>query len=863
MPRTIRTRLLVPQCESGSLACHESVVVLFFSAILDRWRPEARGRPPLGQPLPRPQPITDKTGVSISAVTTRVLERDKCEGRVRRDSLASPDDVSEGASCPGVDDVTIMCAPSQGAMLPYSLKIPSPYFPFGPPGAALNQAHLSALDFQRSQLNDYNVRVQLGFRNYQNSLGLSPFHSYITDPYSQAFFYKHDPRARFVQEEPKPSHSYIGLIAMAILSSKEKKLVLSDIYQWILDNYPYFRSRGPGWRNSIRHNLSLNDCFIKSGRSANGKGHYWAVHPANVEDFERGDFRRRRAQRKVRRHMGLSVPDDDDSPSPSPTQPWSLGVDTDRPILDPVRSHGEQKRLDIHGNPSMEGLMLAHTGPTFLPGLRKPSKRRLFDMASLLAPDDDEEEDDLDVKIKKEETPEGFKSTCHDTGREGTEPRCCDSRCMSPHAPQDCASPCSRSGGCCGSEEEDHDNDNEEIEVTSNPNSPVVNIDEPNTPNGTYVNNNRLSVVVSDDAGKDLQLNRAGDSSQVSSGALDLSSPNSSEMGGRSPNSISPYSSRTDPPIEAVPNDQNRSTRADSPLHNSLGESNFSETSLYSIPKQHTLNTSVSRNCNNDNIDSTEEKVEPDIHKFPNGYASEQRSGFGFMPPTSRIGFDVSKLNADHMHYLRLQQQAGPKRAFDLRGLGYDPRFDLKLGLNEAMTTFSGVDLRNHPDSLRPSLPSVGERHPLSSPEAIRLASMGLRWNPAGLLRGNLPPRDHLNMFAGLGARNPNVFSPFQAVNIPLPPQRTTMPSTSLTGNLPTTLQTIPSTSSSSSSSPRPSSSSLAPTSLPAETAVLNSSTFPPSSSEEPGLIVNIPSTCATPDRNSAPHKSGSLVNSN
>ncbi len=74
---------------------------------------------------------------------------------------------------------------------------------------------------------------------------------------------KFDPRTRFMHEEPKPNHSYIGLIAMAILSSKEKKLVLSDIYQWILDSYAYFRQRGPGWRNSIRHNLSLNDCFIK------------------------------------------------------------------------------------------------------------------------------------------------------------------------------------------------------------------------------------------------------------------------------------------------------------------------------------------------------------------------------------------------------------------------------------------------------------------------------------------------------------------------------------------------------------------------------------------------------------------------
>lgn len=288
-----------------------------------------------------------------------------------------------------------MCAPSQGAMLPYGLKVPSPYFPFGP-ASGLTQAHLSALDLQRSQLNDYNVRVQFGLRNYQNSLGLSPFHAYITDPYTQAYFYKHDPRARFVQEEPKPSHSYIGLIGMAILNSKEKKLVLSDIYQWILDNYPYFRTRGPGWRNSIRHNLSLNDCFIKAGRSANGKGHYWAVHPANVEDFERGDFRRRRAQRKVRRHMGLSVPDDDDSPTPSPTQPWShhdMSQDSERSHLDPA---GEQAMRPASSRSEPDQMVIPHLMPLYgpVPGQpKKASRKRLFDMASLLAPDEEDDED--------------------------------------------------------------------------------------------------------------------------------------------------------------------------------------------------------------------------------------------------------------------------------------------------------------------------------------------------------------------------------------------------------------------------------------------------------------------------------------
>lgn len=98
----------------------------------------------------------------------------------------------------------------------------------------------------------------------------------------------------------KPSQSYIGLIAEAILSSPEKKLVLSDIYSYILTRYPYFRTKGSGWRNSIRHNLSLNDCFIKAGRSPNGKGHFWTICPMYYEDFLHGDYRRRRAGKVIK-----------------------------------------------------------------------------------------------------------------------------------------------------------------------------------------------------------------------------------------------------------------------------------------------------------------------------------------------------------------------------------------------------------------------------------------------------------------------------------------------------------------------------------------------------------------------------------
>lgn len=85
------------------------------------------------------------------------------------------------------------------------------------------------------------------------------------------------------------------------MSSPEKRLLLGDIYKCISKKYAYYRYiHDKAWKNSIRHNLSLNECFIKNGRSPDGKGNFWSIHPACVEDFKKGDFRRRQARRRAK-----------------------------------------------------------------------------------------------------------------------------------------------------------------------------------------------------------------------------------------------------------------------------------------------------------------------------------------------------------------------------------------------------------------------------------------------------------------------------------------------------------------------------------------------------------------------------------
>ncbi|XP_041636758.1 forkhead box protein M1 isoform X2 [Cheilinus undulatus] len=77
----------------------------------------------------------------------------------------------------------------------------------------------------------------------------------------------------------RPPYSYMAMIQFAINSRKTRRMTLKEIYMWIEDHFPYFREVAkPGWKNSIRHNLSLHDMFIRD-TSPDGKLSYWTIRP--------------------------------------------------------------------------------------------------------------------------------------------------------------------------------------------------------------------------------------------------------------------------------------------------------------------------------------------------------------------------------------------------------------------------------------------------------------------------------------------------------------------------------------------------------------------------------------------------------
>jgi hypothetical protein len=135
------------------------------------------------------------------------------------------------------------------------------------------------------------------------------------------------------------SLSYIGMIATAILRSSETKLTLAGIYTYMEKHFYGVLSNRPGWRNTVRHNLSLHECFVKGEIAAEGKGRFWRIHPNYFEQFKCGKFNKNILQNSVPmfyRSLGnYRIPTPREELALPPFYPGSTWAPTFYPLISP------------------------------------------------------------------------------------------------------------------------------------------------------------------------------------------------------------------------------------------------------------------------------------------------------------------------------------------------------------------------------------------------------------------------------------------------------------------------------------------------------------------------------------------------
>ncbi|KAL8854468.1 MAG: hypothetical protein Q9221_000739 [Calogaya cf. arnoldii] len=83
----------------------------------------------------------------------------------------------------------------------------------------------------------------------------------------------------------KPNYSYTSLIGMSILEAPHRRLQLFEIFRWISDTFPYYRTGKNDWTNSVLHNPSSNNAFIKVQGPKDDPGEVWIIVPGYEDQF--------------------------------------------------------------------------------------------------------------------------------------------------------------------------------------------------------------------------------------------------------------------------------------------------------------------------------------------------------------------------------------------------------------------------------------------------------------------------------------------------------------------------------------------------------------------------------------------------
>ena len=93
------------------------------------------------------------------------------------------------------------------------------------------------------------------------------------------------------------------MIARALLAADNNELPISGIYKWIENEYEFYKKAKDGWKNSVRHALSLHDGFYKFTKKGYSRGHSWTLNPMYKSSFEVRDFKKLKKQNMLKYHI--------------------------------------------------------------------------------------------------------------------------------------------------------------------------------------------------------------------------------------------------------------------------------------------------------------------------------------------------------------------------------------------------------------------------------------------------------------------------------------------------------------------------------------------------------------------------------
>lgn len=222
----------------------------------------------------------------------------------------------ESPMTPGASPYNAMTTSISGAMNSYSMTSPMTYNPqsMAAMGSAMGMAGTmmgSMNSMGAMGAASYGAMNGMGAPNMMNTMGSMPMNGSMSpvggmggsmDSYNKVQDMKGYRRS---YTHAKPPYSYISLITMALQNSPSKMCTLNEIYQFIMDLFPFYRQNQQRWQNSIRHSLSFNDCFVKVPRAPEkpGKGSFWALHPDAGNMFENGCYLRRQKRFKCPKRL--------------------------------------------------------------------------------------------------------------------------------------------------------------------------------------------------------------------------------------------------------------------------------------------------------------------------------------------------------------------------------------------------------------------------------------------------------------------------------------------------------------------------------------------------------------------------------